>query len=419
MLGSLKVPVALPPSWLDRDDADEHDAGEDRADRQQPSGGEATTRPAPDVRARRSSRAASERSRRSAARRSASRRAGLRAACRSGWPPGATVRERGESMGGRAIAPRAVRPVGGCIRPALVDTVSHMTTDAHDRPAQPRPRAGRAARPRARGRVAERRHRGLRRADRARARVGRGRARQPARGRRAQRRRQEHAAQADGRAARSRGRAGSRSSARRPGREARRVAYVPQAEMVDWAFPVTVEDVVMMGRFPRLGPIRRPGRDDRRAVVDALDAGRHGAPPADADRAPVRRPAAAGVPRPGAGRGAGPVPARRAGHRHRRDHAGAPDGPPRGAGAARQDGRRHHPRPRLRGAAVPAGAGGQPDGRRLRARRTSSSTPTSSPRAYGGHLLVLEGRTVILDDAHHHDDAAPGERHFHERDGSR
>ena len=36
-------------------------------------------------------------------------------------------------------------------------------------------------------------------------------------------------------------------------------------------------------------------------------------------------------------------------------------------------------------------------------------------RAYGGHLLVLEGRTVVLDDAHHHDDAAPGERHFHDR----
>jgi hypothetical protein len=28
---------------------------------------------------------------------------------------------------------------------------------------------------------------------------------------------------------------------------------------------------------------------------------------------------------------------------------------------------------------------------------------------------VLEGRTVLLDDAHHHDDAAPGERHFHEQ----
>ena len=56
-----------------------------------------------------------------------------------------------------------------------------------------------------------------------------------------------------------------------PGREARRVAYVPQAELVDWAFPVTVEDVVMMGRFPRLGPVRRPGQGDRRSVHDALE----------------------------------------------------------------------------------------------------------------------------------------------------
>ena len=37
-------------------------------------------------------------------------------------------------------------------------------------------------------------------------------------------------------------------------------------------------------------------------------------------------------------------------------------------------------------------------------------------RAYGGHLLVVDGRTLVVDDAHHHDDAAPGERHFHERD---
>jgi ABC-type Mn2+/Zn2+ transport system ATPase subunit len=35
--------------------------------------------------------------------------------------------------------------------------------------------------------------------------------------------------------------------------------------------------------------------------------------------------------------------------------------------------------------------------------------------AYGGHLLVIEGTTVVLDDAHHHDDAHPGERHFHEQ----
>ena len=40
-----------------------------------------------------------------------------------------------------------------------------------------------------------------------------------------------------------------------PGRQARRIAYVPQAELVDWAFPVTVGDVVMMGRYPALGPL--------------------------------------------------------------------------------------------------------------------------------------------------------------------
>ena len=35
-------------------------------------------------------------------------------------------------------------------------------------------------------------------------------------------------------------------------------------------------------------------------------------------------------------------------------------------------------------------------------------------RAYGGHLLTLEGGRVILDDAHHHDEAPPGEAHFHD-----
>lgn len=54
------------------------------------------------------------------------------------------------------------------------------------------------------------------------------------------------------------------------GREAHRVAYVPQAELVDWGFPVNVWDVVMMGRYPRLGPVRRPGSADRDAVHEAL-----------------------------------------------------------------------------------------------------------------------------------------------------
>ena len=55
------------------------------------------------------------------------------------------------------------------------------------------------------------------------------------------------------------------------GMQARRVAYVPQAETVDWQFPVTVGDVVMMGRYRALGPLRRPGAVDHRAVAAALD----------------------------------------------------------------------------------------------------------------------------------------------------
>jgi len=49
-----------------------------------------------------------------------------------------------------------------------------------------------------------------------------------------------------------------------------RVAYVPQREEVDWDFPVTVRDVVLMGRYGRLGLFRRPGKDDFRAAEAAL-----------------------------------------------------------------------------------------------------------------------------------------------------
>ena len=48
------------------------------------------------------------------------------------------------------------------------------------------------------------------------------------------------------------------------------VAYVPQAEEVDWAFPVLVEDVVMMGRYGHMGFLRRPSAVDRAAVDAAL-----------------------------------------------------------------------------------------------------------------------------------------------------
>ena len=56
-----------------------------------------------------------------------------------------------------------------------------------------------------------------------------------------------------------------------PGEHARRVAYVPQAETVDWGFPVSAWDVAMMGRYPALGPFRRPSRLDHDAVAAALE----------------------------------------------------------------------------------------------------------------------------------------------------
>jgi manganese/iron transport system ATP-binding protein len=58
-----------------------------------------------------------------------------------------------------------------------------------------------------------------------------------------------------------------------PVREALRrnlVAYVPQAEEVDWSFPVLVEDVVMMGRYGHMGILRRPSATDRARVDEAL-----------------------------------------------------------------------------------------------------------------------------------------------------
>jgi manganese/iron transport system ATP-binding protein len=48
------------------------------------------------------------------------------------------------------------------------------------------------------------------------------------------------------------------------------VAYVPQAEEVDWAFPVLVQDVVMMGRYGHMGFLRRSRPADHTAVEDAL-----------------------------------------------------------------------------------------------------------------------------------------------------
>jgi manganese/iron transport system ATP-binding protein len=61
------------------------------------------------------------------------------------------------------------------------------------------------------------------------------------------------------------------------------IAYVPQRNQIDWTFPVTVEDVVMMGRARQIGFFRRPRQADREAVMTSLE--RVGA--ADLARQPI------------------------------------------------------------------------------------------------------------------------------------
>ncbi|HEX2091379.1 MAG TPA: metal ABC transporter ATP-binding protein [Longimicrobiaceae bacterium] len=58
----------------------------------------------------------------------------------------------------------------------------------------------------------------------------------------------------------------------RPYAEQRRlVAYVPQRGSVDWDFPTSVLDVVMMGRYRALGWFRRPGKRERQMAMAALE----------------------------------------------------------------------------------------------------------------------------------------------------
>ena len=49
------------------------------------------------------------------------------------------------------------------------------------------------------------------------------------------------------------------------------IGYVPQQEAIDWNFPVTVYDVVMMGRTRKIGWFRWPGASDRKVVDAALE----------------------------------------------------------------------------------------------------------------------------------------------------
>lgn len=49
-----------------------------------------------------------------------------------------------------------------------------------------------------------------------------------------------------------------------------KIAYVPQRESVDWDFPASVYDIVMMGRYGKMGLFKRPRKADADVVMDCL-----------------------------------------------------------------------------------------------------------------------------------------------------
>ena len=202
----------------------------------------------------------------------------------------------------------------------------------------------------------------------------------------------------------------------RPGSQSRRIAYLPQAEVVDWEFPVTVGEVVMMGRYSRLGFGRSPRAEDHEEVGRALSMVGMG----DAvDRQ---------------------IGALSGGQRRRvflaRALATEPDlylldEPVTGVDARTQEdlmdvlegearagktvvatthdlicaAQRFHQAAFINGRLVAAGPANLVLDQDLLA------------ETYGGHVLVLpgdDGRRMVIDDAHHHDQAPIGERHYHD-----
>jgi ABC-type Mn2+/Zn2+ transport system ATPase subunit len=198
-----------------------------------------------------------------------------------------------------------------------------------------------------------------------------------------------------------------------PGMEARRVAYVPQAETVDWDFPVSAWDVVMMGRYPALGPLRRPRSEDRDAVAAALEQ--------VGMAAHIRT----------------QIGSLSGGQRRRvflaRALAARPelyllDEPVTGVDVTTQED--------LLDLLEAEAAGGRTviatthdlacAAQRFQdvvaMNRTVIAQGDSSlvldrdvlARTYGGHLLVLGDQAIMLDDAHHHDQPGGSERHYHD-----
>jgi ABC-type Mn2+/Zn2+ transport system ATPase subunit len=203
------------------------------------------------------------------------------------------------------------------------------------------------------------------------------------------------------------------------GANARRIAYLPQAEAVDWQFPVSVGDVVMMGRYPLIGWGRRPRTQDRERAAAAL--------------ATVKM----------AGFANRQIGALSGGQRRRvflaRALAANPDlylldEPVTGVDAVTQEdlmdvleaevragktvvatthdllcaAQRFHQAALLNGRLIAHGPANLVLDQKLLA------------ETYGGHVLILaggDGAALALDDAHHHDQPPGRERHFHDEGG--
>ena len=49
------------------------------------------------------------------------------------------------------------------------------------------------------------------------------------------------------------------------------IAYIPQRSSIDWDFPATVLDIVLMGRYRHLGWFKRPGKKDKEKALQAIE----------------------------------------------------------------------------------------------------------------------------------------------------
>jgi ABC-type Mn2+/Zn2+ transport system ATPase subunit len=197
------------------------------------------------------------------------------------------------------------------------------------------------------------------------------------------------------------------------GERAHRVAYVPQAETVDWGFPVSAWDVAVMGRYPALGPLRRLRSEDHDAVAEALDK------VGMADHARTQIGSLSG------------------GQRRRvflaRALAAAPDlylldEPVTGVDITTQEDLLDLLEAEAgRGRTVIAtthdlACAAERFEDVVAMNRTVVAQGPSSlvldqdvlRRTYGGHLLVLGEQAILLDDAHHHDQPPGREQHHHD-----